>query len=521
MPRLFLKLALAAALAILLVVIVLPQLASEPLRRTMERNANRRLQGYSLQIQALRLHPLRFSVELLDTVIVQDKHPDPPMARIPRFQATVHWRALLRGRLVADVLFDRPQLHITLPQAAGEARDPERVHERGWQEALLEIYPLEVNLLRIRNGALVYVDRGPYEPLELTDVQLRADNIRNVWSPDRVYPSEVALDAVVFGSGRLAVRGAANFLADPHPGVQGEITLQQVRLDYFRPLLERVQLTAREGVLSAQGEFEYAPAVRSVRLREVDIRDANLQYVRAAGPSAKARAGQARREAVQAAKAAANEPGIRYRIDRLTVRGTRFAFLNEAARPPYLVFVDGTRIDLTNVSTQGAEGPAKLVMRGRFMGSGESQTTAEFRPEAKSLDLSLDVRIEGAELRAMNNLLRAHGNFDVRAGRFSLFSEVRVRDGRIRGYVKPLFQDVDVYDASQDRHKPLVKRLYERAVGGLAGILENRRRDEVATVADLTGRVGDPDTSSLQVIARLIQNAFFKAILPGFERQLG
>jgi hypothetical protein len=38
-------------------------------------------------------------------------------------------------------------------------------------------------------------------------------------------------------------------------------------------------------------------------------------------------------------------------------------------------------------------------------------------------------------------------------------------------------------------------------------------------VADLTGRVDDPDASALQVVVRLIQNAFFKAILPGFERQ--
>ncbi|MFB3819937.1 MAG: hypothetical protein ACE147_19945, partial [Candidatus Methylomirabilales bacterium] len=127
----WLRITVLAILLIVLIVILLPTLLSEPLRRMMERNANSRLQGYSLTIGKIRLHPLTFSLDLLDTAIVQHTHPEPPMARIPRFSATVHWRALLHRRLVADVLFDRPQLHITLAQAAREGRDRVAIQERG------------------------------------------------------------------------------------------------------------------------------------------------------------------------------------------------------------------------------------------------------------------------------------------------------------------------------------------------------------------------------------------------------
>jgi hypothetical protein len=516
MRRRIVTLVAAAILLILLAIVLLPTLLNEPLRRMMERNANSRLEGYTLQIGKLRIHPLSFSLDLLDLVIVQASQPDPPMARIPVFTATVHWRALLHRRLVADVLFDRPQLHITLPQAREEVRDPVGVHERGWQEALLEIYPLKVNLLRIRNGEVVYVDRGPFKPLELSQVNFRADNIRNVWSPDHVYPSDLHLDAMVFGQGRLAVDGAANFLAVPHPGVKGTIALDQVRVDYFRPLLEKVHLTSDSGVFSAEGEVEYAPAVQSVHLTRVVLERANLQYVQ--GATTAGREQQLRQKVATEAKQAANEPRIRYRIDELLVRDSKLGFLNERARPPYLVFVEDTEIRLTNLSSQGAEGPARLTLRGKFMGSGASTVSARFRPEAKTVDLAVDLKIENTALPSMNNLLRAHGNFDVRAGRFSLFSEVRVQGGQIRGYVKPLFQDMDVYDKRQDRHKPLMKRAYESVVGGVSELLENRVRNEVATVAKLSGRVDNPNTSTWQVAVRLIQNAFFQAILPGFER---
>jgi len=42
---------------------------------------------------------------------------------------------------------------------------------------------------------------------------------------------------------------------------------------------------------------------------------------------------------------------------------------------------------------------------------------------------------------------------------------------------------------------------------------------EVATRADVSGRLDDPKVSTVQVVVRLIQNAFFKAILPGLEHE--
>ena len=52
-------------------------------------------------------------------------------------------------------------------------------------------------------------------------------------------------------------------------------------------------------------------------------------------------------------------------------------------------------------------------------------------------------------------------------------------------------------------------------------LLENFPRDEVATQADIGGPLDNPQASTWQVVVTLIQNAFFKAILPGFERELG
>jgi len=42
----------------------------------------------------------------------------------------------------------------------------------------------------------------------------------------------------------------------------------------------------------------------------------------------------------------------------------------------------------------------------------------------------------------------------------------------------------------------------------------------VATRVELSGRIDDPKSSTWQVIGKLIENAFIRAILPGFDREV-
>jgi hypothetical protein len=146
--------------------------------------------------------------------------------------------------------------------------------------------------------------------------------------------------------------------------------------------------------------------------------------------------------------------------------------------------------------------------------------TASFRPEKEGPDFDLNIKIEGTDLKSMNNLLRGYGTFDVHAGSFSLYSEIRVKNDQIDGYVKPLFKNLDVYDRRQDKEKDLFSKMYEGLVGGMMGLLKNEPREEVATLADLSGEVENPEASTWQIIIKLVENAFLKAILPGFEREV-
>lgn len=479
---------------------------------------NEKLTGYTVRIPELDFRLIGLSVTLEGLTIRQESNPDPPVAYIPVLKASVQWRELLSLRLVADFRIDNPRVHINLAQLRKENRDDVPVDERGWQDAVAQIYPLKINMLRVRDGNVTYIDQDPARPLRLSRVQFEATNIRNIHAGERHYPSPVRLQAAVLETGYGLVEGHANFLAKPHPAFHTLFTLRDVPLDRFRPILARNSLTVRGGTLSTNGRIEYSAPLKVARVEDLTIRGIRIDYLHTARTAA---AEERRADKVQrAVKKASNKPGLLLELEKFHLANSELGLINRAKQPDYRLYIAGMDLHVTNLSNQFRKGPAKVRLTGKFMGSGVTRATATFRPEKNGPDFDIDVAIQKTQMRSMNDFLRAYGKFDVVAGLFSLFTEIRVKDKGIRGYVKPLFEDLDVYDRRQDKGKSVFKKLYEGVVGGIAKLLENRR-DEVVTVAALSGPVSDPESSTWEIVVRLVQNAFFEAILPGFEQEAG
>jgi hypothetical protein len=502
---------------ILILIFVAAYLLDEPLRRRMEADLNNRLKGYTVRIGRLDFHPIGLSLELENLIISQNAHPEPPIAQIANLSASVHWKALLSARLVADFQIDDPVVHLDLRQFSEEAEDEVPVEEKGWQDALQAIYPLSINRFVIRNADLTYVDKGPFKPLRITELNFLAENIRNVESEEGTYPSPVEAEGVVFETGKLRLKGAADFLAEPYIALKVDAQLEQITLDYFRPITERYNVSVRKGVLSADGSVEYGPEATRIYVGKLTLDNVDAEYIHKA-PTAPTK--KIATEAGKAAKEYSNKPTFELKVDQLAVRNSRVGYVNQAADPDYRVFLTDTVLEVQNLSNHLENGVMRGRLRGKFMGGGPCQAEFAFRPETKGPDFNLTLRIEDTDMRTMNDLFRAYGNFDVVAGVFSFYSEIKVRQGKIDGYVKPLFRDMDVYDRRQDKEKGIFRKMYEGLVGGISSLLTNRPREEVATQVTVSGDVESPQTSTWETVVGLIQNAFFKAILPGFEREV-
>jgi len=492
-------------------------LIDEPLRRYTEAKMNHALKGYTARIGTLDFHPIGFSLTLRNVVITQDAHPDPPVLRLERLSASVHWRALRSGKVVGDVELVRPSVYLNLPQARKEINDPTPVKQRGWQDALQAVYPLKINYFEIRDGEATYIDQGPFKPLHVRAIELIATDIRNRRS-HRAYPSDVRFSAIVFESGRVSGDGQADLLAEPNPAFRGDVDLSNIELDYFKPITNRYNLTVDRGVLSAGGHVEYAQNAQTVSLTHAAIDGIHVDYVHTAPTAATEK--ETRQKAAEAAKQANNAPGLLVKINELRLTRSTVGYVNKATTPSYRVFLSDTDGTLTNLSNQQVEGTAVAKLKGLFMGSGTAHAEATFRADQAGPSFNVGVRIEEVDVTRLNDLFRAYGRFDMASGRFDFYSELDAKDGVVTGYIKPLFQDLQVYSKEQDKDKPALEKMYEHIVGGVAKVLKNRPREEVATKAQVIGRIDNPKVGTLAALGGLVENAFFKAILPGFDAEI-
>src|SRR4029450_8210369 len=132
-------------------------------------------------------------------------------------------------------------------------------------------------------------------------------NIRNVQSEKGVYPSPIYLEGVVFDKGSAKFEGHADFLAKPHIALKGDLQLDQVALDYFKPIAERYRFSIRSGSLStARGSIEYAPDIQRILISELSLTGLDADYLHQETKTSPTE--KVTKEAGKAARKTANTP---------------------------------------------------------------------------------------------------------------------------------------------------------------------------------------------------------------------
>jgi Domain of Unknown Function (DUF748) len=509
----------AAVISLILVAVFIASFFLDGMiRPRLEAKMNSYLKGYHATLGHAHLQLLTLSLTLRNLVIVQDAHPAPPVADFPLMRFRIYWKELLWTGVVANVGLWNPTIHIDEAQFSTERHSKVPLRERGWQDALQSVYPFKINRFAITNGDITYVDKPGAKPLHLTQLRFISDNIRNIHEPDNVYPSRFRARTVVFDKGRLELEGRANFLMKPFPGMMMHYILTRAPLGAVSPASQHINLIVRGGTLSSNGLLEYSPRVTNVDVRNATIDSVDLTYLSL--PQTQ----EAEKERLTAAgktiEKENNRPAVNTRLRELDIRNSRLAFNDKASDPPYVLYISDTNLTLTNLGNHAEHGLSHVDLTGKFMGSGVTRAYGTFVASGGGPQFTNNIEIFDTDLTALNPLLRAYGRFDVAQGSCTVYAQLAVNDSRIRGYVKPMFSNVRVYDPQKDKDKGVLEQAKEMVIGAAAHVFKNHSTQKVATQVDLNGNLKNPDVSTWQAFVEVVRNAFVQAILPGFDRQI-
>lgn len=195
-------------------------------------------------------------------------------------------------------------------------------------------------------------------------------------------------------------------------------------------------------------------------------------------------------------------------------------YIDDTRQPRVDVFIKNMEAVATGLQNRPndtkQEFPAHIQVQGDTLGGGRLSLLVQAEPLAAKPHFHLSLKVEHVAMTALNDSLRSVANVEASKGSFEMVLEMAGRDGAFQGYVKPFFNDLEL-KTREDKQGSLAAHLWEKIVSGVAWLVKNRPRDQVATRIPFQGVFGDSQVGMWATIRNLFRHGFIKAFNPVVE----
>lgn len=212
-----------------------------------------------------------------------------------------------------------------------------------------------------------------------------------------------------------------------------------------------------------------------------------------------------------------------FKINRFTVHEGELWYRDFHADPQVNIAItnmSAVATNLTNSRDLEELLPAAIKVNGESIGGGDLQLHVKLNPLAYEPTFDMALKLTNVHLPAFNDFFRAYAKVDVEEGSMDLLAEMAAAEGKFKGYVKPLMQDINMLEFSEDNENPL-KLAWEAVVAGVVQLFKNQPKDQFATVVPFEGDFDAPNVETWETIRNVLKNAFVRAFRPRFEDAIG
>lgn len=210
-----------------------------------------------------------------------------------------------------------------------------------------------------------------------------------------------------------------------------------------------------------------------------------------------------------------------FKINRAVIQNGSIhfrAFQKENPVDVYLSEVHASVDNLGNIRSETTPMVATVHMTALAMEQARFELNMTLDPFSYRPTFHLATRLLGLDLTKINNLARSYGQFDFERGWLDLVIESDSKEGRINGYVKPLFRNPKIFTLSEDiKDENVIEVFWQALVGAVTTVFKNWSRDQFGTLIPFTGDVTGTTTDILATIGNILRNAFVRAYLPRLE----
>ncbi|HET9448258.1 MAG TPA: DUF748 domain-containing protein, partial [Steroidobacteraceae bacterium] len=262
-------------IGIVVVVLVAARVALEPILVNYVNDTLDELPAYDGHIGDIDVALLRGGYDIQDIEIVKTGSGQPvPFFKADRIDATVEWRSLMRGSLVAQGELFRPQINLV----QGESEEQSQLgKEVNWVDQFKELFPFRFNTVRVHDGTVTFTAPGiqTKDALVARHLNGQLSNLTNVADSAKETFARYEFTAEVLDGGQARIDGGIDPLA-AKPTFDLNLRLENVQLPQVNPWLTRfIKADAEQGefelymeIAAADGAFKgYAkPVMRNVNI---------------------------------------------------------------------------------------------------------------------------------------------------------------------------------------------------------------------------------------------------------------
>lgn len=166
---------------------------------------------------------------------------------------------------------------------------------------------------------------------------------------------------------------------------------------------------------------------------------------------------------------------------------------------------------LSNKRTNKDLLPSSLSLQGILQGYAFTKVKGRLDPLAKTETFDLDVSVASLPLEKLNTFLKQSLFIDAQGGTFELYGEVACKEGKFKGYMKPILKDIKILSISQDGPNPLAL-VWEGIMSLVLEIFTNQRHNQFASIIPIEGKLSDPHVEFFEALHQILKNAYIRAL---------
>jgi hypothetical protein len=155
---------------------------------------------------------------------------------------------------------------------------------------------------------------------------------------------------------------------------------------------------------------------------------------------------------------ARGDQAVPLNINRFAVHNGTIHYRDFHSKPKVDLKVDQIQAlgtNLTNSSKLSKSLVANITMTGRAFESAPLETKVKLDPSKEKATFDLAARMQTVPLTKLNEFVEAYGKFSFEKGTLSVTSELAASNGKLTGYIKPLFDDIAIINLSDAKTNPL------------------------------------------------------------------